>query len=118
MNAMDRVPTRNLIAAACLFLIASLGRAEPSDGPIVSEVIPVGNRLTPNQQIIGQLKTRPGLTFSPANAQEDVQTLRGAGFGDVRVRTQTASDGRLIVYFDVAEMPNKIGEIVFKGVKQ
>jgi outer membrane protein insertion porin family len=117
MNAMDRVPTRNLIAAACLFVVASLGRAEPSDGPIVADVIPVGNRLTPNQQIIGQLKTRPGLAFSAENAQEDAQTLRGAGFGDVRVRTQKTADGRVIVYFDLAEMPNKIGEIVFKGAK-
>jgi outer membrane protein insertion porin family len=117
MNAMDRVPFRSLIAAVFLLLAAGVGRAEPTDGPVVAEVIPVGNRLTPNQQIIGQLKTRPGLSFSAAAAQEDAQTLRSAGFSDVRVRTQTTADGRLIVYFDLAEMPNKIGEVIYKGAK-
>lgn len=117
MNAMDRVPYRMLIAAIGLVWAVGVGFAEPGEGPVVSEVIPVGNRLTPNQQIIGQLKTRPGLRFSADAAQEDAQKLRAAGFGDVRVRTQTAADGRVIVYFDLAEMPNKIREVIYKGNK-
>ena len=114
---MDRVPYRILIAAVGLILAAGAGLAEPAEGPVVSEVIPVGNRLTPNQQIIGQLKTRPGLRFSADAAQEDAQTLRAAGFGDVRVRTQNTPDGRVIVFFDLAEMPNKIREVLYKGNK-
>lgn len=113
---MDRMPFRYLAVVAGLALAASFAYSQPAD-PIVADVIPVGNKLTPKAQIIGQLRTRPGSVFSADAAQEDAQTLRAAGFGDVRVRTQNAPDGRLMVYFDLVEMPNLIREVVYGGAK-
>ncbi|MFL5342171.1 MAG: outer membrane protein assembly factor BamA [Gemmataceae bacterium] len=118
MTAMDRVPFRCLAVAAGLLLTAALGRAQPSGEPIVVDVVPVGNALIPKDQILGQIRTRAGQRFNQAAVEKDALELRRSGaFSDVRVRTQESSPGKVLVFFDVAELPSLIQEIKYTGAK-
>src|SRR5262245_28168603 len=118
MIATDRLICRTLLAALALILSQSFASAQVPDGPIVAEVVTSGNRITPRDQIIGQLKTRPGLTFSEQNARDDVQKLKESGaFADVRVLTRPGPDKKLIVIFELAELPSLIREVVYKGAR-
>jgi outer membrane protein assembly complex protein YaeT len=106
------------LAALALLLLTSASDAQSTDGPIVADVVTSGNRITPKAQIIGQLKTRPGLAFSESNAREDVQKLKESGaFADVRVRLQNTADHKVVVIFDLAELPSLIREITYNGAK-
>jgi outer membrane protein assembly complex protein YaeT len=117
MIATDRLICRTLLAALAL-LLPALAAAQVPDGPVVSEVVTTGNRITPRDQIIGQLKTRPGLTFSEQNARDDVQKLKESGaFADVRVLTRPGPDKKVVVIFELAELPSLIREVVYKGAK-
>jgi outer membrane protein insertion porin family len=118
MIATDRLICRTLLAALALVLPAAITVAQIPDGPIVAEVVTSGNRITPREQIIGQLKTRPGLTFSEQNARDDVQKLKESGaFADVRVLTRPGADKKVVVIFELAELPSLIREVVYKGAK-
>src|ERR1044071_3202650 len=118
MIATDRLICRTLLAALALILSALPGLAQVPDGPIVAEVVTTGNRITPTAQIIGQLKTRPSLTFSEQNARDDVQKLKESGaFADVRVLTRPGADKKIVVIFELAELPSLIREVVYKGAK-
>src|SRR5262245_26781609 len=118
MIATDRLISRNFLAALALLLPAMFAAAQAPEGPIVAEVVTTGNRITPREQIIGQLKTRPGLTFNEQNARDDVTKLKESGaFADVRVLTRPAADKKVVVIFELAELPSLIREVIYKGAK-
>lgn len=118
MIAMERTPVRSVAGLTlCLWLCAS-AVAQPPTEVTVANVVATGNRLIPTEQILGQISTRKDGPFSQRRLQEDQQTLlRSGAFSDVRVRTQTNSDGRVTVFFDLAELPNLIREIRYDGAK-
>ncbi len=118
MNAMDRAVLRYLVVAAVF--VALVGADTPSDNgsKIVGEVVPVGNHLLTPERVLAHVRTRPGQTFNLTVAEEDVRRLKSSGaFANARVRTAPGPDGKLIVYFDVAELPNLIREIRYDGAK-
>src|SRR5207249_11196077 len=46
------------------------------------------------------------------------QKLKESGaFADVRVRTKPTPDKKLLVFFDLAELPSLIREVVYRGAK-
>src|SRR5579871_2410971 len=120
MIATDRQPYRTILAAAFLALltVTTIARPQSGDSPIIASVVPAGNRITPTAQIMSQIKTRPGQPYSEATAREDVQKLKESGaFADVRVRVQNTVDHKIVVIFDLAELPSLVREIVYKGAK-
>jgi len=118
MIAKDRAPLSMLLVVAGVLFTAAAACAAPADDPLVSDVIPSGNKLIPKEQIIGQLRTRPGQRFNQATVEQDAYELRRSGaFSEVRVRTQPDGPEKVIVYFDVLEMPSLIQEIKYTGVK-
>jgi len=115
---MERTAVRSLVGLSLCLLLAGEAIAQSPGEVTVADVIPTGNRLIPTEQILSQIGTRKDGPFSQQMLQSDQQALLRLGaFSDVRVRTQTSSDGRMIVYFDVAELPNLIREIRYDGAK-
>src|SRR5262245_55397974 len=117
MFAMDRAPLRYAVVTAALLLAARLVAAQ-NPAPFVADVVPMGNRLIPADQITGQMKTKRDTRFSQTTLEQDQLELRRSGaFSDVRMRTQTGPDGRVTVYVDVAEYPSLVQEVRYEGHK-
>ncbi len=118
MAATGRSPGLGVLAMLAAMGLVSSIRAQTAEGPFVAEVVTRGNRIVPREQILGQIKTRPGQIFDEEKAREDVQKLKESGaFGDIRVSTRPAGDNKVVVIFDLAELPSLIREIVYKGAK-
>ena len=84
----------------------------------VGDVIIYGNRLVPTQRLKTLLRTREGAEYSQDAVNDDVRALKSSGLvGNVQVRTEPASGGRVNVFFGVVEYPSKVQEIVFQGNK-
>jgi outer membrane protein assembly factor BamA len=108
-----------LLCGAGLWGAASRGWAQPPQGKVlVADVIPQGNRLVPTQRIMSLLKTRPGSEYSQQVVQDDVSRLyETRQFANVRVVSQPATEGKVVVYFQLVEYPSTIQEIVYQGAK-
>jgi outer membrane protein assembly complex protein YaeT len=118
MGEIDRSPGRQWVALLALMALATPLFSQTADGPIIEEVLTRGHRIIPRDQILSQIKTRPGQRFDEEQAREDVQKLKESGaFGDIRVSTRSTGDKKVIVIFDLAELPSLIREIVYKGAK-
>ena len=117
MIAKDRAPLRYAVVTAGL-LLAACAAAAQTPAPMVADVVPTGNRLIPADQITGQMKTKRDTRFSQTTVEQDQLELRRSGaFSDVRMRTQTAPDGRVTVFVDVAEYPSLVQEVRYEGAK-
>lgn len=118
MPATERSPGLRIFALLACVGLAPTIRAQTAEGPIVAEVVTRGHRIVPREQILGQIKTRAGAVFNEEHARDDVQKLKESGaFGDIRVSTRPAGDNKIVVIFDLAELPSLIREIVYKGAK-
>src|SRR5262245_34010943 len=120
MKATDRFPgTARRLVAVLLALVIGGGAAlaqTPGGKVMVADVIPVGNRQRPTQRITGLLKPRPGAEYDQNVIDEDVRELyRTNAFRNVEVRLQEAGQGRVVVYFQLMEHPNRIEEIRYEG---
>lgn len=90
----------------------------PVSRVLVSDVVVTGNRLVPTQEIVSQLKTRPGREYNPDLAQEDLRTLYATRkFGNIQVELRPDGDGKVKVYFLIRDYPNTVDEVVYKGAK-
>src|SRR5262245_54999641 len=117
MFAMDRAPLRYAVVTAALLLAARLGAAQ-TPAPLVADVVTTGNRLIPADQITGQMETKRDTRLSQTTLENDQKKLKTSGaFSDVRMRTQTAPDGRVTVFVDVAEYPSLVQEVRYEGAK-
>src|SRR5262245_41242043 len=88
------------------------GPAQPA-GEVVADVIVTGNVLVPTQQIMSQLKTRPGQPYKEEMVRDDVRTLAASKqFGDVRADLKRDADG-LKVIFRIQDYPNTVKKIQF-----
>src|SRR5262245_35947342 len=98
MHATERrfpPAARCAFTALALFLggFALAQTPAPSARLLVSDVIITGNRQVPTQEIMGRLKTRPGLEYNPDTAQEDVRGLWATKkFGNIQVETRPDGD--------------------------
>jgi outer membrane protein assembly complex protein YaeT len=109
-----------VLVLPCLAQAQLVVRGQAPDGGRgkVADVIVQGNRIVPTQQIVGQLKTRPGFEYNNDTVQEDVRTLFATKqFADVRVNFVNLPDGRVNVYYLVREFPNVVEKITYLGAK-
>jgi outer membrane protein insertion porin family len=93
----------------------ALGRPGPRDEAVeVVEVQIRGNRRIDTEAIRARLGTRPGVPFRRAQIAKDVKAIHALGFfKTVRVFTETAPGGRIVI-FDVEESP-VVREISISG---
>lgn len=124
MHATERrfPPTaRCAVLTAAVLLLGGLALAQtptPSARLIVSDVVITGNRQVPTQEIMSQLKTRPGLEYNPDTAQEDVRNLWATKkFGNIQVELRPDADNKVKVYFLIRDYPNTVEEVTYKGAK-
>jgi outer membrane protein insertion porin family len=108
-----------LLCGAGIWGATCLGLAQAPPGKVlVADVIPQGNHLVPTQKIISLLKTRPGTEYSQQVVNEDLSRLyETRQFANIRVLTQPAPDGKIVVYFQLVEYPSTVQEIVYQGAK-
>ncbi len=90
----------------------------PSGRVLVADVLVQGNRLVPTQQIMAQIKTRPGAAYSAETVQDDVRTLSATRqFANVRAEYRPEADGKITVIFTVQDQANLVQKIVYNGAK-
>jgi outer membrane protein assembly complex protein YaeT len=128
MKATDRVTggaataTRTLGVSLAVFFLAfavSLAQA-PADKVYVADVIPQfvpqGSQNVPTQRIMSLIQTKPGAEYKADVVHEDVRKLYDTKlFADVRVVTQRTQDNKIVVYFQLKELPGVIREILYLG---
>lgn len=84
----------------------------------VADVVVTGNRAVPTASVLATVRTRPGRDYVNSIVEDDVRRLTATGsFKNVGVRTQTTSDGRVIVEFVVDEYPNLISDVIVKNAR-
>jgi outer membrane protein insertion porin family len=120
MKAMDRLITLLRPAALSSALLCStvvLAQDQPAK-ILVDDVIPQGNRQVPTQKIISLIRTRPGAEYKQEMIDEDVRNLYEAKlFANIQVYKQPTPDGKVKVFFLVAEFPSMVQEIIYKNAK-
>ncbi len=90
----------------------------PSGRVIVGDVLVQGNRLIPTQQVMAQIKTRPGAPYSEETVQEDVRTLVASRqFASVKADYRPEADGKMTIIFTVQDQANLVKRIVYNGAK-
>jgi outer membrane protein insertion porin family len=125
MQATDRYFPQALRCAGAVLGVLLCGLAgfaqstfAPAGRVFVGDVLVQGNRLIPTQQIMAQIKTRPGLPYSPETVQEDVRTLVASRqFANVKADYRPEPDGKLTVIFTVQDQANLVQHIVYNGAK-
>jgi outer membrane protein assembly complex protein YaeT len=115
------VPPAQRLAGALvgllLFGAPCLAQA-PAGRVIVQDVVPDGLHLVPAQQVMANIKTRPGQEFNQATVDEDVRALFKTGqFAQVTVYTQKVNEDRVVVHFQVTEFPGVVQDIIYHGAK-
>jgi outer membrane protein assembly complex protein YaeT len=110
---------RRAAAVAGILLCATVSLAQGPAGKIyVADVIAQGNRLVPTQKIMSMIRTRPGMEYQPDVVADDVRKLyETRSFANIRVSEKTTDDGKVIVYFQFAELPSVVQEIQYLGAK-
>ena len=90
----------------------------PAGRVLVADVLVQGNRLVPTQQIMAQIKTRPGAVYSAETVQDDVRNLSATRqFANVRAEYRPEPDGKITVIFTVQDQANLVQRIVYNGAK-
>jgi outer membrane protein insertion porin family len=130
MTACRRDRRRTLAVAAALAVAAvlmspagSTATDNPSDNPngrIISEVLPVGNRIRTPDQIRAQMVSRPGIAYESATVQEDVRRLNATKWfvpGGIQIITKVDPDGRITILVYVTELTNTVQDLQFLGAQ-
>jgi outer membrane protein insertion porin family len=114
------------LAAVALAVAATLtsptrsAAADNPNGKIISEVIPVGNRVRSTNQIRAQMHSRPGVAYEEATVQEDVRRLHATKWfvpGGVQILTRNDPDGRVAVLVYVTELTSVVTDLQFVGAQ-
>lgn len=109
-----------LVAVGAFPPPAAAGPADNPSGRVISDVVPVGNRLRTPDQIRQVLHTRPGSRYEEATAQEDVRRLHATKWfvpGGVQVLTNIDPDGRVTVFFKVTELTSVVQDVLYPGAQ-
>ncbi len=115
-----------LVAAALLtaagvlkWSVSSASDDNPS-GKIISEIMPVGNRVRTADQIRQIMHSRPGIAYEEAAVQEDVRRLNNTKWfvpGGIQILTQKDPDGRIRVLVYVTELTSTVQDVQFLGAQ-
>lgn len=97
-------------------LLTSLTLFGQTRGEIVADVVIKGNRATPTEQVLNYIYTKPGQEYSTATIQKDIERLSASGLFEkpAKMTDQTTPDGKVIVTFEVYELPNVVRDVIFK----
>jgi outer membrane protein insertion porin family len=115
-----------LVAAALAAVVLVLawprgsGAADGPNGKVISEVLPVGNRVRTPDQIRAVMHSRPGVPYEEATVQEDVRRLHATKWftpGGVQVLTKNDPDGRVTVLVYVTELTNVVQDVQYLGAQ-
>ncbi|HSQ57258.1 MAG TPA: outer membrane protein assembly factor BamA, partial [Gemmata sp.] len=104
-------------------ILTSVSRSLAVDSPngkLISDVLPVGNRIRTADQIRAQIHTRPGVAYDEATAQEDMRRLNATKWfvaGGVEIFTRNDPDGRVTVLVKVNELPSVVQDVQFIGAQ-
>jgi outer membrane protein assembly factor BamA len=127
MTATDRV-IGGVSSSACRWVAvlgaglactaAALAQA-PAGKVFVADVIVQGNQNVPTQKILSLIRTHAGAEYSADVVAEDVRRLykETQSFQNIRVAEKPTGDGKVVVYFQVVELPSVVQEIVYQGAK-
>jgi outer membrane protein assembly complex protein YaeT len=111
---------RSASVLTCLLAAALVGRAQEPPRPgreVVADVLIRGNTLVQTQQIMGQLKTRPGAPYSDETVREDVRTLAASKqFGDVRADLERGPEGLKVIFY-IRDYPSTVQKILFMNAR-
>ena len=114
------------LAAAALAVAAVLtsptrsAAADNPSGKLISEVIPVGNRVRTPEQIRAQMHSRPGVAYEEATVQEDVRRLHATKWfvpGGVQIYTRDDPGGRVAVLVYVNELNSVVEDVQYVGAE-
>ncbi len=109
-----------MIAVLCLSLLVtgSLACAQEDTPPtMIANVYIIGNRKIPTDRMLQYIRTKPGCAYSYAQLQDDVQRLAESRLFRriLPVKTETIADGRVNIFFEVAEHRNTVREVIFRN---
>ena len=106
------------VAFLALWSQAVAGEQQATARPQVAGVIILGSNVIPPDQLMAQLKTRPGVEYNPATIQDDLRALtRIRKFKDIRPYIRPEADGRITVIFTIFDYPSKVEEVIYQGNK-
>src|SRR5262245_33279908 len=120
MNLTLRRPGRRAIAFAAVLLWCLPALADTPIGKLVHDVIPQGNRIRTRDDILSQLRTRPGQPYSQITAQDDVKRLYAKGWftaDGVRIETRIRPDNTVDVIVRVEELTGTVQKIEYRGAE-
>ncbi len=115
-------PVTAAIFAAVAWLAWPTGSlaADNPNNKIISDVIPVGNRIRTTDQIRSFMRSQPGSRYEEATMQEDVRQLHATKWfvpGGVQVLTKNDPDGRVSILVYVTELTSVVEELSFLGTQ-
>lgn len=121
---LDHRRTWVLATALAVVALLAAGRAiwaaDTPVGRVISDIVPVNNRIRTPQNILAQMHTRPGRPYDEALIQEDVRRLHATKWfvpGGVQIHTRNEADGRVTVFVYVTELTNTVQEVEFLGAQ-
>lgn len=117
--------TRRRVLVGTLLMLLAIGLTTPTafaqdseSRTIVGDVYIVGVRTIPLEKAMVYVHTRSNRAYSYATVQDDVSRLAASNlFKYIRVKTDSTSDGRMNVIFEVQEYPNIVRSVEFKHLK-
>jgi len=109
-----------LLGIAVLFMLVQwgLGQSGPNRA-VVADVFINGYRNIPEGKVRQYIYTKPGSQYSYAQVQDDVSRLAASRlFKSIRpVRTESTTDGRVNVIFEVQEHPSVVRDVIYRHAK-
>jgi outer membrane protein assembly factor BamA len=124
MLAMHQYPTHRptftTILSAIVILVASGTLQAQQTRRLVEEVDVIGYRRLAKEDILKNVKTRPGEPYSSKRVQRDLQAILSLGLFNekgTRVLTETGRRGGVVVIFEVQELP-LILDVQFEGLPE
>ncbi len=109
-----------LVAVAYPVGHRATGADESPVGRIVSEIVPVNNRVHPPEQILRLLHTKVGKAYDETVVQEDLRRLYATKWfvpGGVQFHTRPDAAGKVTVFVYVTELTSIVQEIRFNGAQ-
>jgi outer membrane protein insertion porin family len=108
-----------LSAAALVSLLLVSGATAQYAGKIVEGVDIQGNRRLTDEELLKNIKTRPGDKFNEARVQQDLQSLVQTSQFDptsTKVIVEAGARGGVYVIFEVRELP-VVAQVHFTGLR-
>ena len=110
-----------LLGLLVLFVTAQPGVAQntsttsTANRVIIANVFIVGTRSISSDKAMQYIYSKPNSEYAYARVQDDVSRLAASHlFKYIRVKTESTTDGRMNVIFEVQEHPNVVREVLYK----